>query len=278
MRGQTRASTQSSLFPPPVVRYSLTPMPAARRQPLSRDRVIDAAVAFADDKGFEALSMRELADRLGVEAMSLYNHVPNKEALLIGIVERIIGEVEVPPPGPRPAGDWKKRIVSVARSYRAMGHRHPNIFPLLLLRACKPSRSLRPVEAVLQALLDAGFERRAAVGAQRTILGFVRGYTLWEIGGFVSGKRSGPGCRAHPEIVNELLAMDPADFPCVVDLASELVGSDPGEEFESGLESILHGIEATAPRATVTDSKSRKSARATPAARTSTRRSKSTPR
>ncbi len=246
-------------------------MPTPKRQPLSRQRVISAAIDFADREGFEALSMRELADQLGVEAMSLYNHVPNKDALLVGIVEQLMEEVQVPPAGAGSPRDWKHRVRAIAQSYRAMGHRHPNIFALLLLKACKPARSLRPVEAVLQALADAGFGRHQSIIAQRTILGFVRGYTLWEIGGFVSGKRSGPGCRAHPEIVHDLRAMDPTAFPRVVDLASELVDSDPTQEFELGLDAILVGLEhALGPGTKASVSKSSASAR-TKSARKPTR-------
>ena len=78
-------------------------MVEAKRRPLSRRRVLEAAVRFADREGLEALSMRRLGAELGVEAMSLYNHVPNKDALLDGMVEVLLGELEVPPE----KGDWE---------------------------------------------------------------------------------------------------------------------------------------------------------------------------
>src|SRR5690349_9083372 len=94
---------------------------ATARHPLSRDRVLDAAIAFADAEGLEALSMRKLAQALGVEAMSLYNHVSSKADLVEAMVDRVVGEIELPDP----AGDWEAAVRTCAVSAHEAFLRHP---------------------------------------------------------------------------------------------------------------------------------------------------------
>src|ERR687897_673164 len=105
-------------------------MAVVKRRPLSRRRILEAAVRFVDREGLEALSMRKLGSELGVEAMSLYNHVPNKDALLDGMVEVLLGELEVP--SERAA--WEERVKEAYRGFRRLAHEHPNVFPLLVNR------------------------------------------------------------------------------------------------------------------------------------------------
>src|ERR671913_1313899 len=105
-------------------------MAVVKRQPLSRQRILEAAVRFVDREGLEALSMRKLGSELGVEAMSLYNHVPNKDALLDGMVEVLLGELEVP----AESQSWEERIRQGYGAFRRLAHRHPNVFPLLVNR------------------------------------------------------------------------------------------------------------------------------------------------
>src|SRR5215212_5375885 len=102
-------------------------MAVAGRQPLSRRRVLEEAVRFADREGLEALTMRKLGAELGVEAMSLYNHVPNKGALLDGMVEVLLGELEIWL-GNR---DWEGRSRGGYRAVRRVAHGHRHAFPLL---------------------------------------------------------------------------------------------------------------------------------------------------
>src|SRR5918911_1159397 len=105
-------------------------MVASGRQPLSRRRVLEEAVRFVDREGLEALTMRKLGAELGVEAMSLYNHVPNKGALLDGMVEILLGELEIPPE----EEGWESRVREAYRAFRRLAHEHPNVFPLLVVR------------------------------------------------------------------------------------------------------------------------------------------------
>src|SRR5215207_11014014 len=105
-------------------------MTVVGRQPLSRRRVLEEAVRFADREGLEALTMRKLGAELGVEAMSLYNHVPNKGALLDGMVEVLLGALEVPARN----RDWEEHTREGYRAFRRLAHEHPNVFPLLVNR------------------------------------------------------------------------------------------------------------------------------------------------
>src|SRR5918995_6954834 len=105
-------------------------MVEAKRQPLNRRRILETAVRFVDSEGLEALSMRKLGAKLGVEAMSLYNHVPNKGALLDGMVEVLLGELEIPPE----SEGWERRIREAYGAFRRLAHEHPNVFSLLLGR------------------------------------------------------------------------------------------------------------------------------------------------
>src|SRR5688572_31459655 len=93
----------------------------SQRKPLSRERVLRAALKLADDEGLDALSMRNLAQTLKVEAMSLYNHVSNKENILDGLVELVVGEIVLPAPG----GDWRAAMRERAHSAHAVLMQHP---------------------------------------------------------------------------------------------------------------------------------------------------------
>src|SRR3990170_3875876 len=146
-------------------------MVAAGRQPLSRRRVLEEAVRVADCEGLEALTMRKLGAELGVEAMSLYNHVPNKSALLDGMVEVVLGEVEIPARN----RDWEERIREGYRAFRRLAHEHPNVFPLLVNRPPETMDGVWLVEEFLQTLREAGFGREAALHAFRSL----SSYTFW---------------------------------------------------------------------------------------------------
>src|ERR687891_2960838 len=98
-------------------------MAVVKRRPLSRRRILEAAVRFVDREGLDALSMRKLGSELGVEAMSLYNHVPNKSALLDGMVEVLLGELEILSEN----YGWEERIREGYRAFRRLAHKHPDV-------------------------------------------------------------------------------------------------------------------------------------------------------
>ena len=204
-------------------------MVEAKRRPLSRRRVLEAAVRFVDREGLEALSMRKLGSDLGVEAMSLYNHVPNKDALLDGMVEVLLGELEVPSTD----RSWEERVREAYRDFRRLARRHPNVFPLLVVRPPRAMDGVWLVEEFLKTMRGAGFDAMTALYAFRTLSGYAMGYAMAEIRGFAmepGGGRSGASAL-------------PADqFPNIHRLEERLGEVDRDAEFEFGLDLILAGL------------------------------------
>ena len=219
-----------------MTRPPLPPAPPAEdRLPLTRERVLRAAVEVVDKEGVESLSMRRLGAELGVEAMSLYNHVPNKAAVLDGIVETVISDVELPDD----IADWKECIRFVSRSYRKVALEHPNVVPLISTRPFNTLASLRPVEVGFSILRHAGFDPKSAIHAFRTIAGFTTGYSLAESGSFFGEIRD-----------ESLLSPDdlsPEEFPRLKEVAPHLT-SDHDDEFEFALDVIITGLEAKLPQ------------------------------
>lgn len=201
----------------------------ANRRPLSRRRVLEAAVRFADREGLDALSMRKLGADLGVEAMSLYNHVPNKDALLDGMVEVLLGELEVPPGGV----GWEERIREAYRGFRRLARRHPNVFPLLVLRPPDTMDGVWLVEEFLKTMRGAGFDAATALYAFRTLSAFATGYAMAEIRGFAMEPDGGRDGAA---------ALPAEEYPNIAELGEKLGGVDHDAEFEFGLDLILGGL------------------------------------
>ncbi len=200
-----------------------------KREPLSRRRVLEAGVRYVDREGLEALSMRKLGAELGVEAMSLYNHVPNKSALLDGMVEVLLGGLEIPPR----EEDWEERIREAYRALRTLARQHPNVFPLLMERPPDTMDGVWLVEEFLETLRSAGFEAEASLHAFRTLSSYVTGYAMAEIRGFAmepAGTR--PGARE----------LAPEEFPRLSELRSVLGEVDRNAEFEFGLDLIFAGL------------------------------------
>lgn len=204
-------------------------MVEAKRRPLSRRRVLEAAVRFADREGLEALSMRKLGVELGVEAMSLYNHVPNKDALLDGMVEVLLGELDLPTEDT----GWEERIREAYRGFRRLARRHPNVFPLLVVRPPDTMDGVWLVEEFMKTLRGAGFDAATALYAFRTFSGYAMGYAMAEIRGFAmepGGGRDGAATLSAEE------------FPHIYGLEGTLGEVDRDAEFEFGLDLILAGL------------------------------------
>ncbi|WP_163507146.1 TetR/AcrR family transcriptional regulator [Fodinicola acaciae] len=140
-------------------------MNAVPRQPLSRQRILDAALQVGDEHGLEAISMRRVAKQLGVEAMSLYNHVPNKAAMVAGMLEHVFGSITVPP---RDA-PWPDRLRALGLSMHRELAAHPVAVTLIVTDRAAPRHraALQPIEEMFAALHDAGLDAaRAAVTAE----------------------------------------------------------------------------------------------------------------
>jgi AcrR family transcriptional regulator len=214
-----------------------TAKPTTPRAPLSRERVLCAAVAFADSSGISSLSMRKLGEVLGVEAMSLYNHVTNKDELLDGMVDLVFGEIDQPSGG----ADWKTAMRERAVSARQALSRHPWAIGLMESRTSPGHATLRHHDAVLGSLRRSGFSIEMAAHAYSLIDSYIYGFALQEASlPFDTAEETA-------EVAQMILKQLPPDeYPHLTELTVEHVlrpGYDYGDEYEFGLELILDGLE-----------------------------------
>lgn len=221
-----------------------------QRAKLTRDRVIDAALRIMDEEGLDAVSMRRVGRELGVEAMSLYHHVHDKEDLLLGIREQVLSRFL----DPGTNGDWEVRARQAARSWRQILRAHPNIMVLISesKRFAMTPTSLRPTETALRLLREVGLPEDDAVKAFCALGGFIVGFVMFEIG---VTRASGPG--DQPPTPEELMAELPADeFPCFMSSLPYLMQGDIDQRFEYGLDLLIAGIRsksAGVPSSSVSD-------------------------
>ncbi|MFE7129902.1 TetR/AcrR family transcriptional regulator [Streptomyces sp. NPDC057638] len=206
------------------------------RPPLSREHVIRTAVAVADRKGLAALSMRAIAEPLGVEAMSLYHHVSGREDILDGMVDAVFGEIDLPPRDT----DWKSAIRHRADSARAVLRSHPWAVGLLDSRTTPGPATLRHHDAVIGTLRTAGFSVVMAAHAVSLIDSYLYGFVIQEL----SLPLQGP--EEVEEVAGAILNSMPADaYPHLTELATELVlkpGYTYGDEFGFGFGLILDAL------------------------------------
>ena len=212
------------------------PSPAPRI-PLTRERVLEAAVDLADDSGIESLTMRKLGQALGVEAMSLYHHVANKDALLDGMVDLVFAEIELPAAGT----DWKPAMRRRALSARAALRRHPWAIALMESRGTPGPANLRHHDAVLGCLRAAGFSVALTAHAYSLLDAYIYGFALQEASlPFTTPEETA-------EVAQSIMEAFPADaYPHLTELAVQHVlqpGYDYGDEFGFGLDLILDGLE-----------------------------------
>lgn len=211
-------------------------MKAVARTPLSRERVLRAAVALADAGGIEGLSMRRLGQELGVEAMSLYNHVASKDDLLDGMTGLVVSEIELPDDG-----DWKADMRRHAISAHEVLRRHPWASNLALSPARVVPASVRRADWMLRRLREAGFPVELTYHAYHALDAHILGFTLWQLG--------------HGIVDQEQLAelaerffhqFPPAEYPHMYEHAQQhMAGFGRGEKgaFELVLDLILDGLE-----------------------------------
>ena len=203
--------------------------------PLSRERVLQAALRLADEAGIEALSMRRLAQGLGVKAMSLYNHVANKDDILDGLVDLVIGEIELPSPSP----DWKTAMRRRAASAHAVLLRHPWATMAIVSRVNVGPAMLRYVEATLGCLREAGFSLEMADHGWNAIDSHIYGFTLQELNFPFEAT-------AYAEAAKDYVALIPAEqYPHLNQLTQRVMARqyDGLHDFEFGLNLILEGLD-----------------------------------
>jgi AcrR family transcriptional regulator len=217
----------------------------AVRQPrgsLTRERVLQAGVAFADEHGIASLSMRKLGQALSVEAMSLYNHVANKDEVLDGMVDLVFGEIDLPAVGT----DWKTVMRDRAKSARRALGRHPWAIALMSTRTSPGPATLRHHDAVIGALLAGGFSIPMTAHAFSLLDSYIYGFALQE-----ATLPMGDTEDETADVAKMMMAEMPAgEYPHLTQFTAEHVlqpGYDYGQEFEFGLDLILDGLERVGP-------------------------------
>jgi AcrR family transcriptional regulator len=221
-----------------------TDLSAKPRARLSRERVLTAALVLADKGGIESLTMRKLGQELGVEAMSLYNHVANKDDILDGIVDLVFGEIALP----AERAPWKPAMRGRAISAHEALLRHPWAPSLMQSRTRPGPATLRHHDSVLGSLRNAGFTLVMAAHAVSVIDGYVYGFALQQINLPLQSREQVAVVGAN--ILRQLAGEYPHLAEMITDHAMK-PGYDYAEEFEFGLDLILNGLEgsrAEAPR------------------------------
>ncbi|HEY2207419.1 MAG TPA: TetR/AcrR family transcriptional regulator [Pseudonocardia sp.] len=200
---------------------------------LSRDRIVRAAVDIIERDGAEAVSMRRLAAELNVGTMSLYNHVPNKAALLDGVADFVMADMEL---AADPEASWQDQARGLAHRLRAIARRYPRTVVVVITRQPRSGIGLHPVDIALGATRRAGFDGRVAVRLVRTFVSFVLGSLMHE-----AGADAGEAASYQAALADSL---DRDRFTHVVALLPELTELDPDGDFEFGLELLITAMEA----------------------------------
>jgi len=218
---------------------------AGPRQPLTRERALQEAVALADADGMGSLTMRRLAARLGIEAMSLYYHVANKDDVLDGMIDLVFSEIGLP----RGDTDWKTAMRQRADAVRASLSRHPWAISLMESRRTPGPATLRHHDAVIGCLRQAGFSIEMTAHAYSAIDSYLYGFAHLEANlPFETAEES-------RDMADAMVGQMPAgEYPHLVELATNHVlqpGYDHGNEFRFGLDLILDGLERSLPGAAV---------------------------
>jgi AcrR family transcriptional regulator len=210
------------------------------RQPLTRERILQASLRFIDQHGLEDFTMRKLAQELKVDPMSLYRHFESKDALLDGVAEVLWGEVELADGD----ADVEALLRSLATSLRALGHAHPRAYVLLLNRQICPLALLRLVEVILEQLQQAGFERKRASEIVCALSSYAVGYAMVELSALLPQ----PSERGASELTDvrrltQVMRRLPRETPDrLVEVACVLTDCDTDAQFTLGLDLMLTGL------------------------------------
>jgi TetR/AcrR family tetracycline transcriptional repressor len=209
------------------------------RGSLTREEIIKEALALLEQEGPGALSMRRLADRLGVTPNALYTHVRGKADLIDGLIDQVYADLNL---DPDPAGDWTQQLTTLSQQIRDHLLAHPAVVPYALQQPGLGPHSLRLGEAIYNVLRPAGFSDQAVVGTVYALLTYILGFVALEI----------PRAGAHPQTSDEYVrrmwaffaALPPGEFPHTVELAAQLARISTDEQFQFGIRTFLAGLNA----------------------------------
>jgi AcrR family transcriptional regulator len=208
------------------------------RAVLTREAIVDAAVAILDEQGLDGLTMRAVAGRLGSAAMSLYRHVASRDELLDLVLERLVTEI----PDTACTGDWREDVAALARDVRAALLRRPQLTVLLTSRTGLGSGGLQTLEKALAIFRSAGMSPRDAAFANHALGNYVAGAALWEAAGLAGA--TGEVRRARADAASSTMrSLSPEAFPATTWAAPDLFAGTADDRFEFGLAVLVDGLE-----------------------------------
>jgi AcrR family transcriptional regulator len=212
------------------------------RGSLTREEIIKEALGLLEEHGPGALSMRRLADRLGVAPNALYTHVRGKADLIDGLIDQVYADLDL---DPDPAGDWTQQLATLSQAIRAHLLAHPAVVPYALQQPGLGPHSLRLGEAIYRVLRPAGFSDQAVVGTVYALLTYILGFVALEV------PRAGTDPQTSDEFVRRLhaffAALPPGEFPHTVELAARLARISTDDQFQFGIRTFLAGLNAQQP-------------------------------
>jgi TetR/AcrR family tetracycline transcriptional repressor len=212
------------------------------RGSLTREQIIAEALALLEEHGLGALSMRRLADRLGVAPNALYTHLHGKADLIDGLIDQTYAGLDL---HPDPAGDWTQQLATLSQAIRAHLLAHPAVVPFALQQPGLGPHSLRLGEAIYGILRPAGFSDQAVVGTVYALLTYILGFVALEV------PRAGTDLQTSDEFVRRMwaffAALPPGEFPHHVQLAPLLARGSTDDQFQFGIRTFLAGLKAQQP-------------------------------
>jgi len=234
-----RAQSGDGLPPPPWARAPQRPV-RRRRDPLTQEAVVEAALRVLDEDGLDQLSMRHVARTLDATAAALYWHVGSKDGLLDLIFDRIIGEQHVPDPDPE---RWDAQLKEVARTMRATILGHRDVVRLSIGRIPMGPNALRYADRVLAILRTGGLPDALAVAAQQLLISIVIGFAIDETGEGGQPPADQPSPAAAGAMAGRYLATLPADrFPHLVGVAGHFGAVGADQRFDLLLDIFVDGL------------------------------------
>jgi AcrR family transcriptional regulator len=217
-----------------------------RTQPrgfLSRELIIQKALALLDQRGPGALSMRRLADHLGVAPNALYTHVRSKADLVDGLIDQVYAGTELDPDSTK---DWTEQLAAISHDVRVQLLAHPAVVPYAIQQPGLGPNSLRLGEAIYGVLRPAGFSDQATVGIVYALLTYILGFVALEI------PRAGTDPQTSDEFVHRLhgffAALPPGEFPHTVQLAPLLARISTEDQFQLGIQTFIAGLQTQQPQ------------------------------
>jgi TetR/AcrR family tetracycline transcriptional repressor len=229
------------LPPPPGSRVPPDRVRRRRREPITREAIVETALRLLDRDGLDELSMRRVADELGTGAASLYHHVGSKDGLLDLLFDHVIGELEVPDPEP---DRWQEQLKEVARAQRAGILRHRDIVRISVGRIPMGPNALEYSERVLAILRAGGLPDELAVTGHHLLIATINGFTLDETG---LPEATAVDWSEGAKAVRDYMGSLPTDrFPNLTQVADQFTAANNDERFEVLVDIYVSGLAARA--------------------------------